>query len=47
MSPKQHLWHLQQTTVMKNFNEKFTHIRYKGHPGDLFRSTLVFKQVRM
>ncbi|OFV11187.1 hypothetical protein HMPREF3127_20055 [Sphingobacterium sp. HMSC13C05] len=26
---------------MKNLNEKFTHFRYKEHPGDLFRDTVI------
>ncbi|WP_336828342.1 hypothetical protein [Sphingobacterium multivorum] len=26
---------------MKNLNEKFTHFRYKEHPGDLFRGTVI------
>ena len=27
--------------VMKNLSEKFTHFRYKEHPGDLFRGTVI------
>jgi len=41
ISPVQHLLHSHQMTVMKNLNEKFTHFRYKEHPGDLFRGTVI------
>jgi len=39
--PEQHLWHLLQMIIMKNLSEKFTHFRYKEHPGDLFRGTVI------
>lgn len=28
-------------TAMKTLNEKFTHFKYKEHPGDLSRGTVI------
>jgi hypothetical protein len=39
--PEQHLWNLHQKAVLKNLNENFTHFRYKEHPADLFRGTVI------